>query len=197
MEESQGGKVILLAASAVRAKAAAKRAKRKAKAERIARALVCTTSDGHPVKLRSGIRHHKLEAKLQAELNRAIRARDYGKPCITCNRPVSEANANAGHCFPVGSHPSVRFHPLNIHLQCGNPCNRFNGGEGAIYAEEIKVRYGLSTYAMLFDLAQVPRRLSIPDIVHLRAVLAHDGLDAYQQRYFDLTGWPVERTKHD
>ena len=184
---------LLLLSSAVRAKAAAKKAKRKAKAERIARALVCTTSDGHPVKLRSGIRHHKLEAKLQAELNRAIRARDYGKPCITCNRPVSEANANAGHCFPVGSHPSVRFHPLNIHSQSSRD-NCHLGGNHAAYSAAFIARYGLATFEALAEVARTPRQWTVGELYELLTILRREGLGGYQQRYFDLTGWPVERT---
>lgn len=172
-------------------KAADRKARRKAKAKRIAQALVCTTSDGRPVKIRAGTRHHKLEARLQKELNAAVRARDRGNPCITCGRPVSPANENAGHGFPVGSHPSVRFHPWNIHLQCGNPCNRFNGGEGAIYAAEIERRYGVEAYGRMFDLANEPLRLSIPDLVDLRATLRAGGIDAYQARYFEITGWKV------
>jgi len=169
-------------------KRADRNAKHRDKARRIAQALVCTTSDGRPVKVRAGTRHHKLEALLQAELNRAIRLRDYGNPCITCKRPVSKANENAGHGFPVGSHPSLRFHPWNIHLQCGNPCNRFNGGEGAIYAEEIQHRYGIDAFCRMLDLAQRPLRLSIPDLIDLRAALRR-GIDCYQERYFALTGW--------
>lgn len=167
---------------------AMKRAARRAKAKRISQALVCTTSDGRPVKVRAGTRHHKLEATLQAELNAAVRRRDFGNPCITCKRPVSPANANAGHGFPVGSHPSIRFHPWNIHLQCGNPCNRFNGGEGAIYAEEIQRRYGHEAYTAMRILAQQSLRLSIPDLIDLRAALRR-GIDAYQERYFELTNW--------
>lgn len=173
-------------------RADSRRKARAEKAKRIAQALVCTTSDGHPVKVRAGTRHHKLETRLQEELNAEIRRRDFGNPCITCKRPVSPANANAGHGFPVGSHPSVRFHPWNIHLQCGTPCNRLNGGEGALYAEEIKIRYGVDAYAMMFDLAQRPLRLSIPDLIDLRATLRR-GIDAYTERYFALTGWTVER----
>lgn len=176
--------------SARRGAAAARKAKRKAKARRIAQALVCTTSDGRPVKVRGGTRHHKLEETLQRELSQAIRRRDAGQPCITCKRPVSKANENAGHGFPVGSHPSVRFHPWNIHLQCGNPCNRFNGGEGAVYAQEIRYRYGHEAYARMYELAQRPLRLSIPDLIDLRASL-RDGLEAYTERYFAITGWTV------
>ena len=68
----------------------------------------------------------------QKEFNRFIRLDDMGKPCISCDTPISEIEGNqgwkvggawdCGHYLTVGGHPELRFEPYNAHRQCKS-CN--------------------------------------------------------------------------
>lgn len=64
--------------------------------------------------------------------NPYIRYRDRGEVCISCGKSEQELKINnpismvCGHYLSVGSHPELRFHPFNAHLQC----TRCNGGAG-------------------------------------------------------------------
>jgi hypothetical protein len=65
--------------------------------------------------------------------NPYIRERDKDKPCISCGRYDHEIEEKlrggkfeCGHYLSVGSHPELRFDPLNAHKQCKS-CN---GGSG-------------------------------------------------------------------
>ena len=63
---------------------------------------------------------------VQHEFNRYIRLRDADQPCISCgetNPPLRHGGAwDCGHYLSVGSHPELRFEPLNAHKQCKS-CN--------------------------------------------------------------------------
>jgi len=67
-----------------------------------------------------------------AGFNPYIRYRDRGHACISCGKYEHELKINnpismvCGHYLSVGSHPELRFHPFNAHLQC----TRCNGGAG-------------------------------------------------------------------
>ncbi len=68
----------------------------------------------------------------QKEFNRFIRLDDMGKPCISCDTPISEIEGSqgwkvggawdCGHYLTVGGHPELRFEPYNAHRQCKS-CN--------------------------------------------------------------------------
>lgn len=65
-------------------------------------------------------------ARVQKACNAYVRARDYGKPCYTCDRTTDDMVA--GHYMPVGRSSSpVRFWPDNIRATCGH-CNVYGGG---------------------------------------------------------------------
>lgn len=97
----------------------------------------------------------KWTKKAQAEFNKYIRERDHGLPCISCERWEFEIEDcftggkwDCGHWKSVGSHPELRFEPLNAHRQCKS-CN---GGSGKYarksrtvsqeYKERLKIRIG-------------------------------------------------------
>jgi hypothetical protein len=81
----------------------------------------------------------------QTAFNAFIRARDAGKPCISCEKPLgSEPNTyDAGHFRSVGSAPHMRFVDDNVHGQCKH-CNNYLGGNVLAYRKGLIERIGLT-----------------------------------------------------
>lgn len=73
----------------------------------------------------------RLKARAQAVFNRYIRARDFGKPCISCGS-LSASAYHAGHYISVGARPQLRFNEDNCNLQCSK-CNTHLSGNLALY----------------------------------------------------------------
>lgn len=87
----------------------------------------------------------QLTRKAQAAFNAFIRARDAGKPCISCGRPLSnEPNSyDAGHYRSVGSAPHMRFVETNCWAQCRH-CNNYLSGNVVEYRKGLIERVGLA-----------------------------------------------------
>jgi len=68
----------------------------------------------------------------QKIFNTYIRVRDFGKPCISCDRPLKD-KFDAGHYFSVGAYPNIRFNNDNVHGQCVY-CNQHLHGNISEYA---------------------------------------------------------------
>ena len=87
----------------------------------------------------------ELVKKAQTAFNAYIRARDAGKPCISCEKPLgSEPNTyDAGHFRSVGSAPHMRFVDDNVHGQCKH-CNNYLGGNVLAYRKGLIDRIGLT-----------------------------------------------------
>lgn len=79
------------------------------------------------------------EKELQALVNKFVKIRDFGQPCISCRRPIKKVDA--GHLYPVGNYPAVRFDLDNIHAQCV-PCNQHNGGNIHEYKKNLVYKIG-------------------------------------------------------
>lgn len=81
----------------------------------------------------------------QQAFNSFIRARDKGKPCISCGRPLSDEpnSKDAGHFRSVGSAPHMRFIESNCHAQCRH-CNNHLGGNHVMYRIGLIERIGLA-----------------------------------------------------
>jgi len=81
----------------------------------------------------------------QQAFNSYIRARDAGKPCISCGKPLSaEANTyDCGHYRSVGSAPHMRFVEDNAHGQCKH-CNNHLAGNHVEYRRGLIERIGLA-----------------------------------------------------
>src|SRR5690606_18675191 len=68
-------------------------------------------------------------ADAQKAFNAWVRERDYGKPCISCGKPMNNdglltgSRVNAGHYRSVGACRELRFNPLNVNAQCAQ-CNK-------------------------------------------------------------------------
>ena len=87
----------------------------------------------------------ELVKKAQVAFNAFIRARDSGKPCISCGKPPSnEANGwDSGHFRSVGSAPHMRFVEENCAKQC-KKCNQFLSGNHVAMRAGLIERIGLA-----------------------------------------------------
>jgi hypothetical protein len=70
-----------------------------------------------------------------------IRARDYGRPCICCNRSTATGKVNAGHYHESGNNPLIRFDEDNIHLQL-EYCNTYQHGDSGDYRPNLIKKIG-------------------------------------------------------
>ena len=81
----------------------------------------------------------------QAAFNGYIRARDYGKPCISCGSSFGDVvfggKADAGHYRSTGAAPHLRFNLLNCAAQCVR-CNRHLSGNVVEYRHGLVRRIG-------------------------------------------------------
>ena len=87
----------------------------------------------------------------QAVINKYVRLRDHGLPCISCdNLPEQKfgGSMDAGHYRSRGSAPQLRFNLLNISAQCVK-CNRYGSGNAIDYRLGLIARIGLSRVEML------------------------------------------------
>ena len=81
----------------------------------------------------------------QAAVNRYVRLRDAGRPCISCGGSPEQKRGgtmDAGHYRSTGSAPHLRFYTLNIAAQCV-PCNRHLGGNAVEFRRGLVKRLGL------------------------------------------------------
>jgi hypothetical protein len=176
--------------AATRAKTAARKARRLEKARRIAAKRTFVTASGEALTLPPRWTLKTLKAKLQDELNAAIRERD-GRVCISSGKaPLHDGEWQAGHLFSVGAFPGLRFHPLNIHSQSSRD-NCHLGGNHAAYSAAVIRRYGLATFEALAEEAPRRRSFTPAELLELLTVLRREGLAGYTVRYFAMTGWTV------
>lgn len=104
---------------------------------------------------RQKVRQWKADNKTYGELDKAagdavklyVRMRDYGKPCISCNGAYKTTDSlrghmvDGGHYRSVGSAKNMRFHLLNIHVQCVK-CNRDLSSNPVEYRKALVKKYG-------------------------------------------------------
>ena len=93
----------------------------------------------------------KLTKAAQKAFNTYIRQRDYGKPCICCDKPIpwgTESTTggvcDAGHYMSRGAHTQHKFNEDNVHAQrkhCNSP--KGLGGNYANYRIGLIKRIGL------------------------------------------------------
>jgi len=98
----------------------------------------------------------------QAAVNKYIRIRDHGKPCISCGYlPVQKAGGtiDAGHYRSRGAASHLRFNVLNIHAQCVK-CNRFNSGNAIDYRINLIKKIGVELVDKL-EADNQPRKFTI------------------------------------
>ena len=91
----------------------------------------------------------------QAAVNKYIRLRDKGQPCISCGRPWKE-NFQAGHYVPQGRSSALRFDEDNIHGQCPQ-CNMYESGNLIPYRINLVQKIGLERVEWLESKRDVKR----------------------------------------
>lgn len=87
----------------------------------------------------------------QVAANRYIRARDKGKPCISCGVPYSNGfggKFDCGHYRSRGSASHLRFNLLNMAGQCVT-CNRYNSGNVVEYRKGLINKIGVERVELL------------------------------------------------
>jgi hypothetical protein len=90
----------------------------------------------------------QLVEKAQKAFNAYIRARDYGRLCICCDKPIAwDSGAtggvcDAGHWLSVGARVNLRFNEDNVHAQLKH-CNKQLSGNAANYRIGLVKRIGL------------------------------------------------------
>jgi len=92
----------------------------------------------------------QLVKRAQTAFNAYIRARDAGKPCISCDKPLDGGpnTFDAGHYRSVGSAPHMRFVEDNVHGQC-KKCNCHLSGNAVEYRKRLMERIGLERLEQL------------------------------------------------
>lgn len=101
----------------------------------------------------------------QMQFNAYIRARDEGKPCISCGSYTGKKNA--GHYRSVGSCPELRFEESQVHLQC-EKCNSYLSGNLINYRAQLIQRIGLKKVEWI-EGKHEPRHYSIEDLKNIKA----------------------------
>lgn len=92
----------------------------------------------------------QLKKRAQTAFNAFIRARDKGKPCISCGKPLGDTpnSYDCGHYRSVGSAPHMRFVEDNANGQCKH-CNRYLAGNHVEYRKGMVERYGERTVELI------------------------------------------------
>ena len=87
--------------------------------------------------------------RAQAAVNAYIRARDAGKPCISCGKPDDGSHQiHASHYRSVGGHPELRFCELNIWASC-SVCNNYLSGNLVPFRAALIAKIGLDKVEFL------------------------------------------------
>lgn len=102
----------------------------------------------------------------QAAVNRFIRTRDAGQPCISCGRHHTGQN-HAGHYLSTGARPELRFNELNINLQC-QPCNTHLSGNLVMYRKGLIAKIGLELVEWL-EGAHPAKHYTVDDLKQIKA----------------------------
>jgi len=100
-----------------------------------------------------------LKRKLRVILHRYIRIRDayfedgaWWVKCVTCGERLPFKDSTAGHFFPAGTYPAVRFSEWNINGQCIR-CNKYQHGALIQYTIEMIRRYGIKGLDHYYSIA--------------------------------------------
>lgn len=104
----------------------------------------------------------------QDAFNKWIRFRDLlaGHGCISCG--TKEAGQyHAGHYRTTKAAPELRFHPLNVHLQCAQ-CNNFDSGNIVEYRINLVKRIGQESVDWI-EGPHEPKKYTIEDLKNIKA----------------------------
>ncbi|WP_243405798.1 recombination protein NinG [Pasteurella langaaensis] len=147
--------VTLAKQKTAKARVKAEKAREKAERERIKQ-----VKD----RLRNSDRSYWLK-KAQDEVNRFIRLRDKGLPCIACGEPWRD-NFQASHYVPRGRSAFLRFHEDNIHGGCVK-CNLYESGNLRMFRIGLVSRIGNERTEWLEDNAHRLKKWTIDELKEL------------------------------
>jgi hypothetical protein len=107
----------------------------------------------------------------QVAFNAYVRARDSGKPCICCGKPLDDPKVgggfDCGHYRSVGSAPHLRFDERNAHGQT-KQCNRYGAGRAVDYRLGLIARIGQDEVDAI-EQKQDGGKWTIPELIAIRA----------------------------
>jgi hypothetical protein len=102
----------------------------------------------------------------QTIFNRYIRLRDAGKGCISCLTTKPNIQYHAGHYRSVGAAPQLRFHELNVWLQCSS-CNNHKSGNSIEYRINLIKRIGIDKVEWL-ECQNKPIKYTVLELIDLK-----------------------------
>lgn len=106
-------------------------------------------------------------------VNKYIRERDYGKPCISCGSTPSQkygGTMEAGHYRSRGAASHLRFNTNNIHLQCVK-CNRYKSGNAVDYRLGLIRKIGIEKVEALEN-DNAPRKFTIEYLKRIKRIFS-------------------------
>ena len=98
----------------------------------------------------------------QTTVNKYIRLRDEGQPCISCKNPNMK-KVNASHYYNANNHYNVRFNEDNIHSAC-EKCNQFLSGNLIPYRKYLIEKIGQERFNHLESIARETRKFTIEEV---------------------------------
>jgi len=108
----------------------------------------------------------KLLAEAQAAVNRYVRLRDAGLPCIACQRPIT-GQVHASHYRSTAAAPELRFDLDNIHAGDAQ-CNTYLSGNLINYRIGLLARIGKERLEAL-EGPHSPRKWTREELIQIKA----------------------------
>jgi len=128
---------------------------------------------------RAATKRKKQEIKTRTEwadeaqdvVNRYVNLRDWGKPCISCDKPHTYGSVrNASHYKSRGAYSAIRFHLWNIHSSCYR-CNKELSGNISEYRPRLIAKIGIDKVEFLENHERV-RKYSVEYLQRIKKIFA-------------------------
>ncbi len=103
----------------------------------------------------------------QQVFNKWINLRDKGKPCISCDKPIT-GRVNASHFWNANNHYNVRFNEDNVHSSCIT-CNQFLSGNLLEYRTRLISKIGEQRFNILEAESKKTRKFTIEELKEIIA----------------------------
>jgi len=104
----------------------------------------------------------------QQVFNKWINLRDKGKPCISCDKPIT-GRVNASHFWNANNHYNVRFNEDNVHSSCIT-CNQFLSGNLLEYRTRLISKIGEQRFNILEAEARKTRKFTKDELKEIIAI---------------------------
>ena len=101
----------------------------------------------------------------QQVFNKWINLRDKGKPCISCDKPIT-GRVNASHFWNANNHYNVRFNEDNVHSSCIT-CNQFLSGNLLEYRTRLISKIGEQRFNILESESKETRKFTKEELQQL------------------------------